>query len=70
LFFIDGSYMAIVEHTRHVFLYERPDVGAKSAKQRIVDLDCQASPIMGVVATNKYLIVLSKDKLYRLQIHT
>jgi len=62
--------MAIVEHTRHVFLYERPDVGAKSAKQRIVDLDYQASPIMGVVATNKYLIVLSKDKLYRLQIRT
>jgi len=60
--------MAIVEHTRHVFLYERPDVEAKSAKQRIVDLGCQASPIMGVVATNKYLIVLSKDKLYRLQI--
>ncbi|XP_011860424.1 PREDICTED: nudC domain-containing protein 1 isoform X2 [Vollenhovia emeryi] len=67
---IDGSYIAIVEHTRHVFLYERPAVGAKSAKQRIVDLDCQASPIMGVVATNKYLIVLSKEKLYRLQIHT
>lgn len=67
---IDGSYIAIVEHTRHVFLYDRPDVGAKFAKQRIVDLDCQASPIMGVVATNKYLTVLSKDKLYRLQIHT
>ncbi|XP_018350171.1 PREDICTED: nudC domain-containing protein 1 [Trachymyrmex septentrionalis] len=65
---IDGSYIAIVKHTRHVFLYERPDVEAKSAKQRIIDLDCQASPIMGVVATNKYLIVLSKDKLYRLQI--
>ncbi|XP_012522265.1 nudC domain-containing protein 1 [Monomorium pharaonis] len=66
---IDGSYIAIVEHTRHVFVYERPDVRAGSAKQRIVDLNCEASPIMGVVATNKFLIVLSKDKLYRLQVH-
>ncbi|KAL0104632.1 hypothetical protein PUN28_017400 [Cardiocondyla obscurior] len=67
---IDGSYVAIVEHTRHVFLYERPDVGTKSAKQRIMDFDCQASSIMGVVATNKHLIVLLKDKLCRLQIST
>ncbi|KAL6267581.1 hypothetical protein P5V15_000655 [Pogonomyrmex californicus] len=67
---IDGSYIAIIEHARHVFLYEKPNIGEKIAKQKIVDLDCQASPIMGVVATNKYLIVLSKDKLYRLQICT
>lgn len=65
----DGSYIAIVEHTRHVFLYEKPDDGAKTAKQRIVDLNYETSPIMGAVATKKYLFVLSKDKLYRLQIH-
>ncbi|XP_029659461.1 nudC domain-containing protein 1 isoform X1 [Formica exsecta] len=64
----DGSYIAIVEHVRHVFLYEKPNDGAKTAKQRIIDLNCETSPIMGAVATKKYLFVLSKDKLYRLQI--
>ncbi|XP_020300611.1 nudC domain-containing protein 1 [Pseudomyrmex gracilis] len=65
----DGSYIAIVEHTRHIFLYDKPDVGEQIAKQRIVDLNCETA-IMGVVATNKYLIIITKDKLYRLQINT
>lgn len=68
--FTDGSYIAIVEHARHVFLYDRPDVGAMTAKQRIVDMNSETSPVMGVVATNEYLIILSKDKLYRLQVRT
>jgi len=49
-------------------LYEKPEDGAKTAKQRIIDLNCETS-IMGAVATKKYLFVLSKDKLYRLQIY-
>ncbi|XP_072753953.1 nudC domain-containing protein 1 [Anoplolepis gracilipes] len=65
----DGPYIAIIEHTRHVFLYEKPDDGSKTAKQRIIDLNCETSPIMGAVATKEYLFVLSKDKLYCLQIH-
>ncbi|EZA47477.1 hypothetical protein DMN91_005326 [Ooceraea biroi] len=65
---IDGSYIAIVEHTRHVFLYNKPDVDAQTAKQRIIDINYETSPIMGVVAMDRYLIILSKDKLYRLEI--
>ncbi|XP_019697360.1 nudC domain-containing protein 1 isoform X2 [Harpegnathos saltator] len=65
---IDGSYIAIAEHARHIFLYEKPDIKAKTAKQRIVDLSYESSPIMGVVAMKTYLIVLLIDKLYCLQI--
>ncbi|KAG7199156.1 hypothetical protein KM043_018045 [Ampulex compressa] len=65
----DGSYVAILEHTRHIFLYEKPQLNTKIGKQWIVDLGHQMHPIMGVVATNEYLIILTKDKLYRLQIY-
>ncbi|XP_015587369.1 nudC domain-containing protein 1 [Cephus cinctus] len=63
-----GTYVAIVEHTRHSFLYDRPENGSPVAKQQIVDLGPDTSPIMGAVATNKYLILLTKDKLYQLEI--
>lgn len=65
---IDGSYIAITEHERHIFLYEKPDIEAKTAKQGIIDLSYESSPIMGVVAMKTYLIVLLTDKLYCLQI--
>ncbi|XP_032690592.1 nudC domain-containing protein 1 [Odontomachus brunneus] len=65
---IDGSYIAIAEHARHIFLYEKPDTEAKTAKQRIIDLSYESSPIMGVIAMKTYLIVLLIDKLYCLQI--
>ncbi|XP_043665320.1 nudC domain-containing protein 1 [Vespula pensylvanica] len=67
----DGSYVAIIEHTRHVFLYEKPESGSEISKQWIVDLECDSSSsiIMGAVATNKYLIILTKNKLYHLQIY-
>lgn len=68
----DGSYVAIVEHTRHVFLYEKPETNSQIGKQWIIDLesDSSASVIMGVVATNKYLIILTKNKLYHLQMYS
>ncbi|XP_015184696.1 PREDICTED: nudC domain-containing protein 1 [Polistes dominula] len=67
----DGSYVAIIEHKRHVFLYERPENNSQISKQWIVDLeyDSPSSIIMGAVATNKYLIILTKNKLYHLQIY-
>ncbi|XP_014467548.1 PREDICTED: nudC domain-containing protein 1 [Dinoponera quadriceps] len=65
---INGSYIAIAEHARHIFLYEKPDIEAKTSKQRIIDLSYESSPIMGIVAMKTYLIVLLTDKLYCLQI--
>lgn len=65
----DGAYVAIVEHTRHAFLYEKPEGFMPVAKQRIVDLGPEASPIMGAVATNKHLILLTTNKLYELEIY-
>lgn len=64
----DGSYVAILEHTRYIFLYKRPEPNVQVGKQWIVDLGTETRPIMGTVATNKYLIVLTKNKLYRLNI--
>ncbi|XP_076382225.1 nudC domain-containing protein 1 [Megalopta genalis] len=64
----DGSYVAILEHTRYIFLYKRPELTIKVEKQWIVDLGTEALPIMGATATNKYLIILTKNKLYRLDI--
>nr|XP_031833971.1 nudC domain-containing protein 1 [Nomia melanderi]XP_031833972.1 nudC domain-containing protein 1 [Nomia melanderi]XP_031833973.1 nudC domain-containing protein 1 [Nomia melanderi] len=64
----DGSYVAILEHTRYIFLYKRPELNTQVEKQWIVDLGTEALPIMGATATSKYLIVLTKNKLYRLHI--
>ncbi|CAL7938766.1 unnamed protein product [Xylocopa violacea] len=64
----DGSYVAILEHTRYIFLYKRPEPNVQIGKQWIVDLGTESCPIMGAVAINKYLIVLTKNKLYRLNI--
>lgn len=64
----DGSYVAILEHTRYIFLYKRPELNVQIGKQWIIDLDSETYPIMGAVATNKYLIILTKNKLYRLNI--
>ncbi|XP_043285241.1 nudC domain-containing protein 1 [Venturia canescens] len=66
----NGSYVAIVEHTRHAFLYEKPEGSAPIAKQRIVDLGSDSTPIMGAVATNEHLILLTTTKLYRLVIRS
>ncbi|KZC07704.1 PREDICTED: nudC domain-containing protein 1 [Dufourea novaeangliae] len=62
----DGSYVAILEHARYIFLYKRPELNSQIEKQWIVDLGPETFPIMGAVATNKYLTVLTKNKLYRL----
>ncbi|XP_043251111.1 nudC domain-containing protein 1 [Colletes gigas] len=65
---INGSYVAILEHTRYIFLYRKPELNVQIGKQWIVDLSTEAYPIMGAAATNEYLIVLTKNKLYRLHI--
>ncbi|XP_017790405.1 PREDICTED: nudC domain-containing protein 1 [Habropoda laboriosa] len=65
----DGSYVAILEHTRYIFLYKKPEANVEVGKQWIVDLGTETCPIMGAAATNKYLIVLIKNKLYRLNIY-
>ena len=65
---VDGSYVAILEHTRYIFLYKRPELTDRVGKQWIVDLGTETCPVMGAAATNKYLIVLTKNKLCRLHI--
>lgn len=65
---VDGSYVAILEHTRYIFLYKRPELTDRVGKQWIVDLGNETCPVMGAAATNKYLIVLTKNKLCRLHI--
>ncbi|CAK9801120.1 NudC domain-containing protein 1 [Anthophora quadrimaculata] len=65
----NGSYVAILEHTRYIFLYKKPEPNVEVGKQWIVDLGTETCPIMGAAATNKYLIVLIKNKLYRLNIY-
>lgn len=65
----DGSYVAILEHTRYIFLYKRPESNVEIGKQWIVDLAMESCPIMGAAATNKYLIILTKNKFHRLNIY-
>lgn len=65
----DGSYVAILEHTRYIFLYKRPESNVEIGKQWIVDLAMESCPIMGATATNEYLIILTKNKFYRLNIY-
>ncbi|XP_011505619.1 PREDICTED: nudC domain-containing protein 1 [Ceratosolen solmsi marchali] len=66
----DGSFIAVVEHTKHAFLYEKPENNAQIGKQRILDFGSESSPILGAVTINKYLIILTKDVLYQLQIYS
>lgn len=62
--------MAVVEYVRHIFLYEKPVGDSRIGHQRIVDLGCKAQddPILGATATNNYLYLLTKNKLYQLQV--
>ncbi|KAF7994049.1 hypothetical protein HCN44_011318 [Aphidius gifuensis] len=62
------EYVAIIEHARHAFIYERPINNSTIAKQKIVDLGPDSQPIMGASATKNYLILLTKNKLYQLKI--
>lgn len=64
----NSSFVAIIEHIRHGFLYEKPDETARVAKQRIIDLGNNSQPIMGAIAMNEFIILLTKDKLYQLKV--
>ncbi|XP_058807998.1 nudC domain-containing protein 1 isoform X2 [Phymastichus coffea] len=66
----DGSFIAIIEHTRNVFLYERPERGAKIAKQIIVEIGNDESSIIGAAFVDKCLIILTKNTLYQLQVYS
>ncbi|XP_051163869.1 nudC domain-containing protein 1-like [Leptopilina boulardi] len=63
----DASFIAIVEHTRHVFIYKKPENNAVVGKQYIIDFGNKT--ILGAAWINKYLIVLTKDMLYCLRIY-
>ncbi|KAK0163020.1 hypothetical protein PV327_006736 [Microctonus hyperodae] len=63
----DCSYVAIIEHARHGFLYEKPATSATIAKQKIIDLGPDSSHIMGAVATKEYLVIITKNKLFQLK---
>ncbi|XP_043481476.1 nudC domain-containing protein 1 [Leptopilina heterotoma] len=64
----DTSFVAIVEHTRHVFIYQKPENNDVVGKQFIVDFGNKT--ILGAAWINKYLIVLTKDVLYCLRIYS
>ncbi|XP_011311454.1 nudC domain-containing protein 1 [Fopius arisanus] len=64
----NGHYVVIVEDTRHAFIYERPGANARIARQKIVDLGPKALSIVGAVATNEYLILLTENQLYKLKV--
>jgi hypothetical protein len=70
ILFIDGSFIAIIEHTKHAFLYEKPENNLQIGKQKILDFGSEISPILGAAFINKYLIILTKDVLYQLQIYS
>ncbi|KAJ8670273.1 hypothetical protein QAD02_001532 [Eretmocerus hayati] len=63
------SFISIVEHTRHIFLYEKPRKDSTIGKQRILDLGSESSPVLGAISTDKSLIILTKDVLYQLQVY-
>ncbi|XP_014206450.1 nudC domain-containing protein 1 [Copidosoma floridanum] len=65
----DGSWIAIVEHTRHAFVYEKPEKGSKVGKQRIVDFGIEVA-VLGAISTNKYLIILTKNSLQQFQLYS
>ncbi|CAD6222393.1 GSCOCG00000948001-RA-CDS [Cotesia congregata] len=64
----NGNYVAIIEHKRHGFLYEKPQQHADVAKQKIIDLGTDSTSIMGAIATDNYIILLTQDKLYKLNV--
>lgn len=72
----DSSYCAVVEWTRHAYVYWQPSIvetdlrnrksGQKVsqvAKQQLVTLDC-TEEILGVQAFEKVLIILTEKELY------
>ncbi|XP_012268085.2 nudC domain-containing protein 1 [Athalia rosae] len=68
----NGLYVAIVEHARHIFLYEKPIGNSRIGHQRIIDLGCeaQANLVLGAVASNSHFYLLTKNKLYQLQLNS
>lgn len=68
LFLKDGSYVAIIEHKKHVFLYEKPDRKSRIGRQRVIGLEDESSAVLGAMALDKHLILLTKDKLHSLRI--
>ena len=67
-FFLDRRFIVIVEHTKHAFLYEKPESNAYIGRQRVLDFGSETLPVLGAVAVNKHLIILTKDILYQLQV--
>ncbi|XP_063993014.1 nudC domain-containing protein 1 [Diachasmimorpha longicaudata] len=65
----NGHYVAIIEHNRHSFIYAKPGLDARVSKQQIVDLGSESLPIMGAIATDDYLVLLTQNKLYRLKVN-
>ncbi|XP_057329687.1 nudC domain-containing protein 1 [Microplitis mediator] len=62
------SYVAIIGHKKRGLLYEKPQQNALVAKQKIIDIGVDSTAILGAVATDNFIILLTQDKLYKLNV--
>ncbi len=80
----DRSYAAIIDRTRHVYIYRKPEpisTGCelrnrksgqqvqKVAKQQVITLEPSNEAVLGAVATNKTLFVVTASNLNAIKIH-
>ncbi|KAL7297341.1 hypothetical protein TKK_0009733 [Trichogramma kaykai] len=64
----DRSIVLIIEWARHALLYERPKKNATVGRQAILDFENGMTQILGAVAFNQHLIILTKDSLLQMEI--
>ncbi|XP_023315020.1 nudC domain-containing protein 1 isoform X2 [Trichogramma pretiosum] len=64
----DRSIVLIIEWARHALLYERPKKNATVGRQAILDFENGITQILGAVAFNQHLIILTKDSLLQMEI--
>ncbi|XP_031560322.1 nudC domain-containing protein 1-like [Actinia tenebrosa] len=58
------KYAVITDSTKHVYIYNRPENGAKVSIQKVVTLESPSNSILGLQASNKRIFVLTSKSLH------
>ena len=64
----DMSFATLCDCTKHVYVYQQPEAGAKHARQHVVTLETPDNEILGLQASNGRVFVLTKQSLHALTV--
>ena len=64
----DMSFATLCDCTRHVYVYQQPEGGAKHASQHVVTLSTPDNEILGLQASKGRVFVLTKQSLHALTV--